>query len=80
MSEQQAKPLTELPSAKALMSRFARYLENDGLRGVRNWALPNSAEETDEQRILAHVQAQDEDAFVRMAIDVIQRKSDQFAE
>jgi len=50
-----AKEKALLPDQNELTSRYGSLIENRGLQRIQNWALPNSADETDEERVLRNV-------------------------
>lgn len=61
----------KLPTVDVLREKFAHLLRNEGLRRVRNWALPNAADPTNEEEIYELIQKDDTGRFLRISKNVM---------
>jgi hypothetical protein len=65
--------IVPLPSVEELTRRYGRHLDNPGLRAIREWAIPNSAADTDENEVNATLQEQDTAKFLNVVRNVVKQ-------
>ena len=55
---------SEMPSTEEIETRYHHAFSNLGFRTARERVLPISGDKTDEEKILADTEAEDDDAFI----------------
>lgn len=68
-----AETTHNMPSFEALWESYKCLREDAELDAIRNWTLPNSAKETDENVVYERAMAEDDRSFFMRAVDIVIR-------